>query len=332
MIWCCPRCFGDLRVAIGSLRCENCSSEYDQVNGIPDLRVPQSGWMDFEEDLAQARALAADKTLSLEEMVRSVYASRPDWKTDRVELRTTQVLQAPHRLQRDVSEWLTPLLKPNDEVLDLGCGAGMLLAALARHGHQGFGIDVSMTWLVVAQRMITDWGGTPNLAAAVGEHLPLRDNAIDAIVSLDVIEHVTSPDLYLSEIYRSTRYGGSVVLTTPNRFSLTAEPHVKVWGVGWLPQPWQAPFVRWRSGKTYDDTRLMGSLGLARRIRKRTGFDFRIVTPSVPAEEIARFAAAKSVLARCYNWMCSFALLRPLFLMIGPFFRIEARKRSRREG
>lgn len=326
MIWICPTCRKDLSPSGPHLGCRVCASEYGVLGGIPDLRSPLGQGSQFSADLELAAELDSHPDWSLEALVRTVYSRRPGWSAERIELRTAQVLQAPSRLIRDNPSWLTPLLQPGSRVLDLGCGAGMLIAALHREGFSSVGIDVSMTWLVVAKRLIQDWGGDPVLAAAYGEALPLASGSVDAVVSLDVIEHVNSADRYLAETCRVVRAGGRAVFTTPNRFSLTAEPHVHVWGVGWLPQRWQARFVHWRSGKTYDDTRLMGSAALARRLRQNTDFSFRLVMPAVPQEEIARFKAAKAWLAGVYNRVRDLPFLRPVLLLVGPFFRVEARR------
>ena len=325
MIWVCPRCRGALANDQASLRCGGCSSRFEVIDGIPDLRVAGDSWIDFDDDLSLARRLAGS-SLALPELVREVYAVRPNWDEERIATRTRQVLEAPDRLRQDVTGWLAPVLANNDPYLDLGCGAGMLIAAGYRAGHVGVGIDVSMTWLVVAKRLIEASGGQPVLAAALGEALPLADGAVGAVVSLDVIEHVRDPDTYLREIGRVTRPGGGLALSTPNRFSLTAEPHVFVWGVGWLPQKWQRSYVRWRSGKDYDDTILMSSLTLAERVRRNSGFDVRIDIPHVPAEHIANFAPVKASIAGFYNRLASARLLRPLFLAIGPFFRVTGTK------
>lgn len=326
MIWHCPVCRNALAPHAARLECRSCETAYGVLGDIPDLRAPIGVGSPFSADLDLAAELHAQRNWSLEALVRAVYARRPGWSAERVDLRTSQVLQAPSRLLRDTPAWLTPTLEPAARVLDLGCGAGMLLAALHRQGFPGVGIDVSMTWLVVARRLIQEWGGDPVLAAAFGEALPMADAHMDAVVSLDVIEHVNSPERYLAEICRVLRPGGRAVLTTPNRFSLTAEPHVQVWGVGWLPRRWQAPFVRWRSGKAYDDTCLMGSASLVRRLRQNTDFRFRLVTPAVSQEEIARFAAPKAWLARIYNRIRELPLLRPILLLVGPFFRVEAQR------
>lgn len=122
-------------------------------------------------------------------------------------------------MKDDVAGWLQPAINGDGTFLDLGCGAGMLLAASMGQGRSGIGIDVSMTWLVVAKRLVAEFGGEPILAAALGESLPLKHNSIDAVISLDVIEHVRDPGSYHRQIERVVRPGGRIALSTPNRFS-----------------------------------------------------------------------------------------------------------------
>lgn len=325
--WCCPRCKNVLAQLGHGLACDNCSTRYAMVDGIPDLRVSGDSWIDFEEDIQVARELAARQDLSLAQLVRSVYSRRPGWDEGRIALRTRQVLHGANKLRPEVEGWLSEHMKPGRVVLDLGCGGGMLLAAAAGRGIQGLGIDVSMTWLVVAKRMIAESGGEPHLAAALGEALPLSLNSVDAVVSLDVIEHVRDPASYLSEIDRVTRPKGLLALSTPNRFSLTPEPHVFVWGVGWLPRPWQRAYVRWCSGKFYDDTSLLSSFGLHRLLRANTRFTYKIVVPPIASEDIRRFGPIKALIAKCYNAVQAWRVLRWFFLLCGPFFRIVGQKR-----
>ena len=291
------------------------------------MRLAGDSWIDHASDLETARKLAA-LDCSLPELIREVYSMRPGWDEARIAQRTREVLEAPSRLKEDVRTWLRPVAEGKGPLLDLGCGAGMLIAALAAGGRPAIGIDVSMTWLVVAKRLITASGGTPALAAAMGEALPIRNGRLAGVISLDVIEHVRNPDTYLAEISRTVRTGGQVALSTPNRFSLTAEPHVFVWGVGWLPTRWQAAYVRWRSGKTYDDTTLMSSFGLLNRIRLNTAFAFQILIPKVPVTNLERFTPFKAALARLYNRLAIYRPMRAIFLLIGPFFRVIAVKEN----
>jgi SAM-dependent methyltransferase len=201
----------------------------------------------------------------------------------------------------------------------------MLLAAAAAHGRSGIGVDVSLVWLVVAQRLIRESGGTPVLAAALAEALPLATASIGAVLSLDVIEHVADQRAYLQQIDRVLRPGGIVALSTPNRFSLAAEPHVGVWGVGWLPRRWQRPYAESRSGRSYESTRLLGARELG-RLLSSTSLACVIVAPAIPDEEWARFAAYRRRLASIYNRLIRYAPFRRASLLLGPFFRIIGTK------
>lgn len=162
-------------------------------------------------------------------------------------------------------------------------------------------------------------------AAACGEALPFADESIASIVGLDVIEHVTDATLVAGEAERVLRSGGQLVMTTPNRFSLTPEPHVFLWGVGWLPQQWRAPYVRWRTGKPYEHVLLRSSWGLLDLFRGKRRLRARIVIPRVSVDD-AQGSVRRRWLIELYNRMIAWPVLRPLFLLHGPLFQVVARK------
>lgn len=179
-----------------------------------------------------------------------------------------------------------------------------------------------MVWLVVARWLILQWGGDPELVAANAESLPLMDGSVAGVVSLDVIEHVADPAAYLSEINRVTVPGGAIALSTPNRYSLAAETHVSVWGVGWLPYSLQKKYVRWRRGAEYELTRLLSVRQVGRLLQRHTSFHYEIQVPPVPEEEIAHFLTYRALLAKLYNRLALLSGMRGLLRTIGPFFRI----------
>ena len=329
-VWCCPICRGRLAVEVRDTRlsCVRCGTPFDVYAGIPDLRVARPSWVNVDADREAALRLERDtRSLSLEALVRQVFARQPHRTDAEVDLRVRQVLASPARLRRQVQGWLRHVaLTPG--YVDVGCGPGLLLAASADDGVSGMGIDASLEWLIVARRMIEAHGGRATLCAALCEALPLPDGAAPAIASLDVIEHCADQRRHLREIDRIAAPGAPFALATPNRFSVSAEPHVGVWGVGWLPTRLQQRYVRMRSGKPYEYVRLLSVPGLKRLMKRETHFDGRFIIPQIADEEIALFAARRAKVARAYNRAATLRMLRwPLFA-IAPFFRFVGVRRS----
>jgi SAM-dependent methyltransferase len=326
MIWRCPKCKDVLVEREDGVECRSCTIFYRSVGGILDLRHPPD-CADYETDRADALSiLKSGERLSLEELVNCYHTRHGRGSEKVIRLRTRQAMSQPPRLRKEIRGWLQRCVTSNGTFLDVGCGTGGLLAAAAAEGRTGIGIDLSLTKLVVARRMIVEWGGEPVLAAALGEELPLADDSVSSVVSLDVIEHVDDRVRYLREIDRVAGRGGHVAFATPNRYSLTAEPHLFIWGVGWLPRALQRRYVKWRTGRDYNFTCLLSTGEAAKLLRQNTRFQFEILVPLVPEEEISYFPPARAALARLYNHLAPLRWLRWVFLRIGPFFRIVGRK------
>jgi SAM-dependent methyltransferase/uncharacterized protein YbaR (Trm112 family) len=329
-VWCCPICRGRLAVEVRDTRlsCVRCGTPFDVFAGIPDLRVARPSWVNVETDREAALQLERDtRGLSLDSVVRRVFARQPHRTDAEVEYRVRQVLASPARLRRQVQGWLRHVaLTPG--YVDVGCGPGLLLAASADDGVSGLGIDASLEWLVVARRMIEAHGGRATLCAALCEALPIPDGTAPAIASLDVIEHCADQRRHLREIDRIAAPSAPFALATPNRFSVAAEPHVGVWGVGWLPARWQQRYVHMRSGKPYEFVRLLSVPGLKRLMKRETHFDGRFIVPPIAEEEIELFAERRAKLARAYNRVAEKRVLRWPLYAIAPFFRFVGVRRG----
>ena len=328
-VWRCPRCRGGLAFGPDRLQCAECDATYPVVAGLADLRLPYPSAIDAAADADEAARLAeAADVLPLDELIRRALASRsPDqWSAPRLLLRTRQSLQAPERLRGELRDWLRPCAESGGPVLDAGCGFGGLIAAAGGEGIEMVGVDASLVNLVVARRLLGERGLSAVLAAALVEHLPLADGAVAGVVALDVVEHVADPAIFVREIARVTRRGGLLALSTPNRFSLAAEPHVGVWGVGWLPRVWQAPYVRWRTGITYSYVRLLSAREIRRLLRREGGSSCEVEVPPVPADEIAAFGPRRRYLAALYNRLARRRWMRAPLRWVGPFFHVIARK------
>jgi ubiquinone/menaquinone biosynthesis C-methylase UbiE len=67
-------------------------------------------------------------------------------------------------------------------VLEVGCGPGHLLAAMANSGAQCYGADQSRRMLALAGRNIRQRGAEARLVRCLGQRLPFRDDAFDTVV------------------------------------------------------------------------------------------------------------------------------------------------------
>lgn len=325
LLWRCPHCAGDLMLASADrVICTACATMYPAVDGIPDLRLPRSS--DAEPaDLAEARALVSEFGESGPEgMITGLFARRP-WDAAAKALRVRQTLASPNKLRPELEGWLGCCLVSDGLLLDIGCGAGGLLAAVAQMGYAGAGIDASMPLLVAAKRMIEAHGGTATLACGFAESLPLANESVGAVTMYDMIEHVDDASHVIAEGCRVVRRGGHLAISTPNRFSIAAEPHVFLWGVGWLPRRLQEPYVRFR-GRAYHGTRLLSTREMTRLLESHDDLEFELRVPPVPDEEIRHFGARRAALARLYNRVAAQPFSRAALLGVGPFFQVIARR------
>jgi ubiquinone/menaquinone biosynthesis C-methylase UbiE len=210
-----------------------------------------------------------------------------------------------------------------DRVLEVGCGTAALSAALAERGAEVVASDVSLRWLALAQKRLGE--SSVELVACAAEVLPFADASFDLVAASDVIEHVDDPSQFVAEAARVLRPGGLLFLATPNRFSLGLEPHVRLWGVGYLPQGLAERYVRAARKTSYSHVHLLSARALERLLRSH-GLEAEIVIPAVPDE--TPYSGVELRLVQTYNRVRTQRLVRPVLHAVGPFFQVFGRKRA----
>jgi SAM-dependent methyltransferase len=104
-------------------------------------------------------------------------------------------------------------LRPEDELLDVGCGAGLLLeqATVARYVA---GLDASEIQLGLARRRLADRlaAGTAELVLGDAAVLPWEDNRFSAVASLNCLKFLPDPDAGLRAMLRVLRPGGRALV------------------------------------------------------------------------------------------------------------------------
>lgn len=106
-------------------------------------------------------------------------------------------------------------VRGDETVVDVGCGNGAYLGALARRGHTGqvLGVDLSAGMLRAARARAPQ----ARLAAGDAAALPLRDHASDLTLAMHMLYHVPAPRAAVRELRRVTRPGGRVLVVLNGR-------------------------------------------------------------------------------------------------------------------
>ncbi|MFW5641255.1 MAG: bifunctional 2-polyprenyl-6-hydroxyphenol methylase/3-demethylubiquinol 3-O-methyltransferase UbiG [Roseicyclus sp.] len=102
-------------------------------------------------------------------------------------------------------------------VLDLGCAGGFMAEALDDRGARVTGIDPAAGAVAAAAAHAADARREIRYDVGVGEALPYGDGAFDAVVCVDVLEHVEDLVRVLAEVARVLRPGGLFLFDTINR-------------------------------------------------------------------------------------------------------------------
>ena len=104
-------------------------------------------------------------------------------------------------------------------VLDLGGAGGFMAEALAARGARVTGIDPASDAFNAARARAhaRALGLRIGYDVGVGEALPCEDASIDAVVCVDVLEHVTDLSRVIAEVARVLRPGGLFLFDTINR-------------------------------------------------------------------------------------------------------------------
>jgi ubiquinone/menaquinone biosynthesis C-methylase UbiE len=122
--------------------------------------------------------------------------------------------------RRLISAWQHPVewldIPPGGTALDVGSGPGNVTASLARAaGPDGLALGVDISEPMLTRAVRSEAGSNVGFIRADAQRLPLRDNTIDAVVSLAVLQLIPNPAAALAEMARVLRPGGRLAVMVP---------------------------------------------------------------------------------------------------------------------
>jgi 2-polyprenyl-6-hydroxyphenyl methylase/3-demethylubiquinone-9 3-methyltransferase len=106
----------------------------------------------------------------------------------------------------------------NPRILDVGCGGGILSEALARHGAQVTGSDLSLPSLEAARHHTAQQGlKIEYLYESVEDIAQKNAGSFDVITCMEMLEHVPEPDKIVAACAKALKPGGHAFFSTINR-------------------------------------------------------------------------------------------------------------------
>jgi 2-polyprenyl-6-hydroxyphenyl methylase / 3-demethylubiquinone-9 3-methyltransferase len=115
--------------------------------------------------------------------------------------------------------WIQNTLKKHFDrklnILDIGCGGGLLTTFLAENGHQVTGIDTSKHSLETAKKQ--DRNGKINYIEGCALTLPFKDQEFDCVCAMDLLEHIPCYETAVKEAARVLKNDGLFFFHTFNR-------------------------------------------------------------------------------------------------------------------
>ena len=329
----CPRCRSPLAWTESRVSCTSCEASFPVYDGVADFRttVPEA-----EKQREWGHALeifASANRQSFTELLRRYVetTSRPEL----LELELRYELDWPARGRKELSRLKQLLgrigvpdvktLLDGKVCLDIGCGKGVLLASIAPLARHVIGIDYSVAYVLFARALLRERGQQNfSLAVAEGEHLPLADTSVGFVSALDVVEHLADQKQGVRQAYRVLAKQGHLFLNSPNRYSLLApEDHCQLWFVGIVPYRWQKAYVRWLSGSSYKNVRLL-SYAAVKAMMRSEATRLTEAAVMIDMEPGASLSGKEKLLARIAP--LRFLLNTPPFKYVAPSFHFLAAK------
>ena len=126
--------------------------------------------------------------------------------------------------QAAVLTWIRELgLPPREQILEVGCGAGLTTVALAQRGYAVVAVDpvLDMLGRTLQHAAEVDVRHRTTAVASDVQHLCFSSHSFGLVLAMGVIPYIHSPHRAIAEMARVLRLGGNLILTAHNLWSLS---------------------------------------------------------------------------------------------------------------
>lgn len=214
--------------------CGNFGSPASQIVELIDRRKGLPGsWQLVECNHCHVIAL---EPIPSEEELATYYAAYSD--DENVDLSIKMGSRRPwlrkvfHRLTGDVDPRDFVQVRTGERVLDYGCGHAGYLSDFHHRGIAISGAEIAGYVVQACQKRGFDVRQVERFS-----HIPFGDNEFDVVYLMQVFEHLREPHVFMQELSRVLKSGGTLYLAVPNINSVWRKVFGKNWVSGWF-----APF------------------------------------------------------------------------------------------
>lgn len=164
--------------------------------------VDERSTKDGERELLQsAKVVSEDYSVQYYDFLAARYEKGTVWSRDRI---------------CNILSLVKP--RPQEVILDLGCGVGVVTIECARFGARAMGLDYSELAIRRAEGLLSRQAvGAAGLLVARSDRIPIAAESFDKIVAADLIEHLypEEHEATIEECYRVLKPGGLLLIYSP---------------------------------------------------------------------------------------------------------------------
>lgn len=128
------------------------------------------------------------------------------------------LMKVRHMIVRDMLSHYIKRKPKTVKILDFGCGSGYFVSRLASSGYDAYGLDISLEAIQYGKNQ-----DIKNLDVINSHKINFPDNYFDAVLAMDVFEHLEGEEWALKEIERVLKPGGVGIIMVP--------AYMFLWGV-----------------------------------------------------------------------------------------------------
>jgi len=148
-------------------------------------------------------------------------------------------------VQRRIRQILKHTPLEDKTILDIGCGNGLYILALANLAKESVGIDMRREALIEAIKNKAKLGKDTEFVRALAEELPFSDHSFDIVLVIDVLEHVRSDEKTIEEANRVLKYNGWLVIYVPNKLHPLETHGLRIGNKYYKMFNHSVPFLSW---------------------------------------------------------------------------------------